>query len=255
MDLPAEIRTMIYGHLLEEDSLIGMSTYKPNQQKRRPVRESFVAGTYTARQGLSWDRESKKWKGHEPSAASILSVSKLLTQEAAPVLYGNNTFQFFNLGDLDVFLECVGNMRAGLRCISLRSRYSSRVWNNSKAPSVVRKLKDAKYFHTLTIGHDIVCPGWPWDVQLSPEAAVSSIRPLLKVLHKAQKAGAAPNDVLDLIKVDFKKCFNCVQAGSVRCRAHTSDLCKVECADLAAHCDVVTANFRSLVANALGMEE
>ena len=82
MDLPAEIRTMIYACLFQSDGLLRITTRKRVNHPRRPVpvrQDRNTRQKTTARVGKIL-----------PEGLNLLRTSKRMLQEAAPVLYGDN---------------------------------------------------------------------------------------------------------------------------------------------------------------------
>ena len=79
LELPAEVRNIIYSHLLEEDKPIRMDTTKVTHQPRRPVRLGFRSSD--GHTGLTWNRNTHKWIDQSPSAHTILRVNKQIFRE------------------------------------------------------------------------------------------------------------------------------------------------------------------------------
>ena len=255
LDLPAEIRTMIYSLLLEEDGDINISTYKPVHKPRRPVRRGFLAGPFTSRGGLTWNKEDCKWEGQEPIAHNLLSVSKFIRQEAAAVAYGNNTFNFSSPADSDMFLSSIGTMRKYIRDIS----FDMRSYMRTKAASTFHKLKDAKSLRSITLNHELICNNalYYYSRSCPPERLVADLTPLLRVLRKDQKSGSSAYDMLELIQIEFTRCSVC-KAGppkeGLQC-VYKTRRCGVTCAETPEHCEMVRQKIRKLVVKALGIKE
>lgn len=129
--LPPEIRKEIYSYLLIEDKRVVISRYKDRSQYR-VVR----MGSYrnTNRTDSTYDRDTRVWTKAAPGPDALLLVNKLVSQEAAQVLYGLNRFEFEHIAALQSFLDCVGDSRQHIRHISeiarmefLRAQRNARV--------------------------------------------------------------------------------------------------------------------------------
>ena len=123
MDLPPELRKMVYDLvLLEKTEKVYLTAYKAKARARRPVKPGFRDHSERYRrkyEGITWDKDNGKWIGVEPSALSLLRVSKDLLAETAPIVYGDHTFNFGDMGVMECFLSHVGNMRQYLRSLEL----------------------------------------------------------------------------------------------------------------------------------------
>ncbi|TKA78914.1 hypothetical protein B0A55_03916 [Friedmanniomyces simplex] len=70
LDLPPELRAMVYDMLLKEPMPIDMSTYKPNHKPRHPCRTTFRDKKLHA--ASNWDSKIGKWLDQPPSSATSL---------------------------------------------------------------------------------------------------------------------------------------------------------------------------------------
>ena len=243
LDTPAEIRTMIYSFLLEEDSPIKMTTTKPDLEPRRPTRSTY--STLNA---------------YRRTALALLRVNKQIRNEATPVMYGNNHFHFRTLSELKVFLDSVGSMRQYLRNIE----FGEESYVKSRARPVSNSLRDAINLQSLTFHHADVCKedGPQRYSAASPTQFVSDSKGLFKSLHKVPRDPTLPYNVLDLLKIKFTKCYRCRREHPENhpydqgCSATwRSASCTVLCKDADAHCKEVEAKLRGMVAKELGIEE
>lgn len=261
LDLPAEIRTMIYGHIFEESGEIRMATYKPPRQPRRSVRWSFHSGQYRSKGhgDLQWDRDQGKWLNQEPSALTVLGVCKLVFQEAAPMVYGSNTFLFHRVLDADVFLGRIGRMRRHLRTI----KFQGSAYGMGKITSVFNKLKDAKQLRTITFPHSGVCGAYyHWNAHwlgaprgyFSARTLCNYLGPLAKTLNKAQNNGQSIYNVLELIQITGREppCYRCSDGSGV-CALKNSTFCKTECNKMDVHVQKFMDECKDRIAKKLGI--
>jgi hypothetical protein len=127
MALPAELRNMIYEHLLVSKPVIWVVS-RTDQSKRkrpRPITHVVIYRKYRAWQDLD---------------VTIMSASKAIHDEAKSFLYCRNTFAFDSGYDrastLAFFLAQIGSRRHLLRhialeiCVEVTCRGDSR-WNNT----------------------------------------------------------------------------------------------------------------------------
>ncbi|KAK3707117.1 hypothetical protein LTR37_012286 [Vermiconidia calcicola] len=260
MDFPAEIRTMIYSFLLEEDDTIEMTTSKRTNEARRPVR--FGWNVRKGHEGLQWDSKGGKWLDQPPKALALLRVSKQMFEETASMMYGSNHFSFRNLGDLKFFLDAAGGMRRYLRHIHI----AARGYQGNKVASVFRSLKDSIDLYTLGIDHTNLCQdGWSrYSHTTSAELFVYTVTSMFKVLREAREGTEGARSVLDIVKVEWKRCVVC-QAAAPRFPAN-GDECRaspayryskhnVKCEEAAKHCEEVEQEMRKLLARRLGLKE
>ncbi|KAF2479618.1 hypothetical protein BDY17DRAFT_42351 [Neohortaea acidophila] len=252
LDLPAEIRTMIYGHVFEETGEIRIRTYKPRKQPRRPVRDSF--NTYCRRpsmKGLTFDRVHGKWLGQKPSALTMLSVSKRVFEEAAPIIYGDNTFAFDSTKEALLFFDCIGQMRKHLRTIRFHD-----IGAPTTTANTFRMLKDAKQLRTIEVCHGILCGSYyDWDRAHRPappdaRTLVNMLAPLAKGLYKASPSGETSHSVLDIIRVysehNGSRCYGCKIGRN--CNRANDTYCKTHCNDIAAHLKEIAAECKTRLA-------
>ncbi|KAK5676315.1 hypothetical protein LTS10_011127 [Elasticomyces elasticus] len=114
LNLPPELRVMVYKVLLQEPAPIQIWSYKPTHKPRRSCRATFRDVKLHGK--LDWMAQTGKWVGQPPIyVRSLFRVNKQIFNEAAPVLYNMNTFTFQRARDLRVFLNTIGAMREHLR--------------------------------------------------------------------------------------------------------------------------------------------
>jgi len=254
LDLPPELRKMVYDLLLQESGPITIDSYKPVNLPRRPVRLG-LRNKYNHK-GLQWDKLSGKWQGQKPSNFSLLRVNKQLRDEAAAFVYGDHTFNFYSMSDALVFVETVGSMAKYLRQLDL----ASCGYMSTKATPLLELLKDAKGLRALTVAHSTVCSSrtiyYYGRKHVTPERFVHECAPLLAALHEERKAADNEANVLDILQIEtdftLNNCLQCSQGRTDNCNKHR---CGVECKDVAAHCEKVVANIRRMIAEKLNVED
>ena len=264
MDLPPEIRTMIYTYLFKGDSELWINTYKPVNQLRRPqlrrTRVEYIANP----KGGSMAKGVKDTS--LPDGLTLLRVSRHMLREAASVLYGNNHFHVHGLSDLKIFLDTIGTMRHYLRYLHI----GKNGWWRSKARTAFHPLKDVAELRILSFDHgdvdvDTSVTGyWTSRYTTSPAGLVYQLSPLLASLKKLHAAKGNASAVLELIKIDWDKCGRCKEAASQfavddKCigsaaSVWTNNGCKVKCKDAAEHCKEVENTIRTKVAELLDIK-
>lgn len=78
LDLPPELRMMIYSFLFEEPEPITIIRFKTRGLPRRLVMSSFME--VEKHRGLEWDAKSGTWINQPPSKLALLAVSKQVLQ-------------------------------------------------------------------------------------------------------------------------------------------------------------------------------
>ena len=253
--LPPELRTMVYGFLFEEKAAITFENCKPVGKPRRPVRAGF---RYFPHQGMTWSKDDGKWIGQVPSNHSIMRVNKQLLQEAAAVAYGTNTFSFSDTNDLKIFVDTIGDMRAYLKHLEIRTGYNTR-----KARSAFYSLRSAKALRSITIFHGLLCkqqvPMWySQRYHTTIEGLVFDATSVLSLLHRGKKPSANVTNVLDILRVGWDKadCLNCKNSTSENVRTCTKCYsCETKCNKMKEACEEMTVSIRELVAKELRITE
>lgn len=239
MDLPPEIRNIVYRHLLEEDVEVQIRSYQPRGHERRPVQLSFSPGTYSRRRDQTWDAANGRWLGPGESGHSLLAVSKQMLQETATIAYGSKRFGFRKYSDARLFLDRIGSMRRFLREIELPDQIRS----VSTTQLFFKQLRDATNLQSIIVRHRDVCNKDRYSPSSSrnPKILAATMKPLLKALQKCDRAlearGKTPErDLLSLVEVEHEDDHLCYQ-----CEAKNYDLCysfnrcSVKCVDLKEH--------------------
>ncbi|TKA80865.1 hypothetical protein B0A55_02348 [Friedmanniomyces simplex] len=253
MDLPPELRKMVYDLvLLEKSEKITIESYKPVGQPRRPVRQGF---RYTGRndhKGMTWDKTRGKWIGQLPSNLGVLRVSHQVCAETASIFYGHHDFYCSDLAAMELFLHMMGEMRQYLKHISI----SENPWKPSKAKPALSLLGDAKSLRTLSLPHTLYCTDKSrWDPnRMSLETVVKDCGPMLKALCKARKNDDTAVSVFDIIKLpESEVCWQCKynkEHASYRC---SNMACGYPCAEQEEHHKAFAPKLRAAIANQLGI--
>ncbi|KAK4969485.1 hypothetical protein LTR42_008756 [Elasticomyces elasticus] len=168
-DLPAEIRNMVYGFALQRVGHLFIDV----DYTRQPPRITFsTAPIFWKRSGLS---------------ASLLGVSPQIHEEAAPILYGANTFDFIDIArnteqSLLDFLKRIGCCRQHLRRIHFPSLENAAVLR-----SALHLLKQATNLESFR---------YP-----------NALLPFLKVLQKSSQAHKDRRSPLEVLTFDGPPAF------------------------------------------------
>ncbi|KAK5135687.1 hypothetical protein LTR08_004988 [Meristemomyces frigidus] len=252
LDLPPELRKMVYGYLFDENGAIKLETHKPVREARRPVRTGFRNAKQ--HKGLTWSKADGKWIGQVSSNHAIMRVNQQLLQETAAVAYGTTTFAFTDMSDLNIFIDTIGDMCAYLKHVYVRCSY-----NSTKALSVFNNLKAAKALRSITFDHNIVCSRRTVYSRhtLDKETLVADAKRMLKALHKMKKTDDLVTSVLDIFKVgwDEKVCGNCLAPSKDLRKCSRCWSCEVSCENMAEKCEETTTSIRKLIAIKLGIKE
>lgn len=276
MDLPPEIRNMVYGYLIDAPRENMIISYKPVHKERRSISSTFRLGTYGSvnrrrgRSGLSWDPQNGKWVAQLPLPYGLLRVSRQIQSETGSLLYGNTTFSFGEWSDMSLFLDTIGNMRRFLCRVKLPFAYKG----YTKSSAIIKKLQGATSLETLLVQHEDLCSS---SVKrrghIGVHAFVAGFKHVLKAVQSSQaSAGAASSgSVLDILRIEAKigeksMCTHCSEnsqrycpdcAGNrdhdLKCYGHIN--CRVPCSEHEAHCQELADEVRAELANALGIEE
>ena len=246
MNLPPEIRTMIYGLLLTEEAPVQIRTRQTNGRHQRPVRESFL----NTAEHKSYDKDSKtgKWIGMDPSSASIIRTSRIIHIEAAPILYGTNSFFLGQILDLGVFLNTIGKNRKYIKQMRLLSTYGKST--SRKVETAMEPLGRAIGLRLLQVHHDMFCHQSCADLDKEiMKSRVEAFKPHLRQIL-AVKEDRTVQEVVDMIQVTWQKCGMCSDGNKCgQCSNSWSG--RIKCNNAAAHCDAIGVEFRKMLTEAL----
>ncbi|KXT12602.1 hypothetical protein AC579_363 [Pseudocercospora musae] len=194
LDLPPEIRNLIYDELLLERNPVKVITYKAKGRARRAVRSTLQH----SHPGLIWNSDLGTWTGQASSAHVILQVNQQILAEAGPIAYGSNVFRLDDYRGLRCFLEGIGRMRAYLKHISLFSP----IYYTTIATPALHKLKDAKGLVSLEYAAGMLSDSADTYKGVTPQGLFHDCKQLLKSLHSHRKKHrASVDDVIDVVKI------------------------------------------------------
>ncbi|CAK1365456.1 unnamed protein product [Cercospora beticola] len=158
LELPAELRVLVYEHLLVASEPWRLAALEENRSTLYP---------------------------------NILATCKLVRQEATPVLYGCNEFEFNSLlrrGSAAQFLNRISDSAYHISAITINLLLPTR----KELKSLRVLLKNCAALTKLTIGYYV------WK-SYEPHAFAKAVGPLARLLHKNQqkKQDFKTRDVLD----------------------------------------------------------
>lgn len=252
MDLPAELRQMVYEVMLEEDGPIKLSSHKPVHQAKRVVGESFRLRD--SHKDLKWDNTTGKWFGKKPSYHSVLRVNKQVHEEAVPVAYGSNRFGVADMAVLKIFLNAIGDMCKHVKHLEI---YDTS-YTVTRSNSCFRALRGAVALRSITFQHQALCSkryGWMMETMTMLPRIASDSCTMLRALREAQEDDEGATNVLDIVKVKPKGelCHRCEQQQPEACTKNYN--CATHCNELEGHNTKVAAELRRCIAKDLGIEE
>jgi hypothetical protein len=175
LDLPAEVRNMIYQFVL----------------------------VYSAGRLRQVDIKKKETGPRSELAVGIIRASRQLHSEALPLFYGQNTFSFFNPTQLGEFLEKVGPARSHIRHIHLNFVGT---WVELKSALV--QLKHAKQLQTFAVSDHAPLKLWSFGRATKLNKPMSIYLPWLKTLRKARDARGESTAVRDVFRFQVEGAFD-----------------------------------------------
>jgi hypothetical protein len=262
MDLPVELRTIIYELLLVEEELVSIVPRKSRRKGRRHVQSRLHIAP--AHSGLRWDKktwdtEKGRWADAAIGCLALAQTNKQIAQEVLPVVYGQNTFGFESTGGMLSFLDTIGSSRQFLRHVEL---YRDLRYEGGCGPKVFNSLNTAMNLRSFGICHLNICSRQGRKRgSCTLKQFLSDALPFLRMLHDSlQKRLDVDITVLDVVKIlsSVEYCDPC-EDGSRACVKTThekySHTCKISCpgADEDRHCQEVEAEFKKTLAKELGI--
>ncbi|KAK4541851.1 hypothetical protein LTR36_007383 [Oleoguttula mirabilis] len=260
MDLPPELRQMVYDLLLTEEDDVGISTYKIESEPRKLCRDSFRTRYRTEK--IKWVQLKEVAASDPPSSlSSLLLLSKQVQQEAGTSFYANNTFRFESLTDMKFFLESIKDFRRFLRYI----RLCVDGYTSTKARDTFQLLKDATSLRSFVVHHDTLCESRPRGRgyhRTSPEGFAKDCTELFNALHQALTAREdnikRVTDILQIVEghQQHRKCRHCEDSTSSHpLTCSQTHRCHINCDEVASHHDNLVADVKRLIMEALGIKE
>lgn len=200
MELPPELRKMVYTELLQDEKPIALVYDKFSRSGDRDKFKSLRRKKYIN------DGRPLHAPDAFASGRAIMSVSKLIHQEASAVGYGVNTFHFAAIPTFLRFLEDIGDMRQHLRHIELK--LNDVALGSLHIIEILRYLEEAKGLRSIIINHDAVCGQLTQPPKLR-KSFLNSMGSLLGVLQNASEDGKGLRGVLGRFTVASHLCFSC----------------------------------------------
>ncbi|EME47919.1 hypothetical protein DOTSEDRAFT_32275 [Dothistroma septosporum NZE10] len=181
LDLPREIRNMIYMLLVNCDGPTDLVPYTPNggrgDNRRRVVQRSFKLRAKDSKHG--WDDWTKKFDEPSTDSMSLLLVNRQTMEEVMEVLYGSNTFAFDSLKAIKLFEALCAHALHHIRSVELA--FDSHPFMHRVQADLERAqqaLWHATSLRKLQIRHNVVCRH-----NMDAETFVGMFTPLLKKLQ------------------------------------------------------------------------
>ena len=202
--LPPEIRKEIYSYLLIEEKRVVISRYKDKAQYRVVRMGSYRNPNRT---DSTYDRDTRVWTKAAPGPDALLLVNKLVSQEAAQVLYGLNHFEFENVAALQSFLENVGDSRQHLRHVALLGRSILYRYKWTAMDTSLRLLTQATGLRSLELPHIAFCGTLYGKSATDPRTFVQHCRPLLESLKASFERQNLDISIFDVIKIELDPCY------------------------------------------------
>ena len=244
MDLPPELRKMVYEELFSQPGKTEMDQIKPVGQPRRPCRPGFEVRKL--HEGMKWDSTFGKWIGQTPSHFSLLRVSKQLFKESAPVAYGG-TFDLPTMGVAAAFFPAIGSMGEYLRHIDL----SGYAHQKTKLRTVFRGIGNASALRSIGLPHTFICSRSRF-LSMPMWAFLEVLRPFLLKMHKNRKDVDTAVQVLDLFHIKASNpCRYCKDKIGRECINLTC--CETKCTEQATHDEETVLSFRQRLATVVGV--
>lgn len=269
LDLPPEVRSVIYRLLLAEPTAVHIAIRKRNSL-------------------YDWAMQRLPLKD-----ISILFTNRQINVEACQVLYGANAFSFYSTTALKEWLDQIGpHCVQFLRDVHIqRSRDVYSGWMASTANAALKRLSPATNLRNLSFDHANCCNALrATRVRLhatrerprvtrkpvaygivSAEQLVESCKPLLLALHKSFSAQRLDIDVRDVLRlrafgVTSPLCGSCAQTqGSYEemawrkltrsCGNYWRGVCTCRCNEREASAAEFGSEIRTLVGKLLDIED
>ena len=204
--LPLELRQKIYTLAFSSFETTTIATHsRQRDTNRRPEKVALP---------VFRDGQVKR----EPSNdTALIRVSKEVSADARPILYGYHKFTFEDTRALELFLDQIGNMKQHLRYVALGpSGYTHNLEAQSPLFGATKRsfamLAAATQLKTLSVAHFDFCrvhylkgPGNDFGNLVTESAK------LLQAIANARKSKGLKVDarLLDIVKIDLPGCSGC----------------------------------------------
>lgn len=245
LELPLDIRRMIYDELLLDPGPIDITTYKPKGAPRHAVSYQLAF-----RRDLGfWNPETRKFQHGTTNNIGVMQVNRQIRQEASTAMYGGNTFRFDKFNTCQLFLSRLGDIRVHIRHIA----FFAHAYQKTKARGMFLQLKDVNGLRTINISYrefDDLFAGGPhlWSVkQLAADCKI-----MMTALHKFRQGRSNLPSVLELIKVTWSICTGCAKAKK---REGESNVACPECTTIREAGKATQKRVRTAIAATMGIEQ
>ena len=200
LSLPPEIRQQIYTlHLADPDNL-QMATYQPHSGRRRAVQLGFEDPAQLNHIDATFNPTYGKWSNYRPSNFALVQVCREVAAEALPVMYGANTFEFLDLGDLEVWLEDIGSMARFVRHVEITG-WEGYTWGR-RGPVFDALLMLAPDLRSLEIGWRLICAEEREVGRTSLEEFMADVVPLVREIgRRLERGGEDKGKAVEVVKV------------------------------------------------------
>lgn len=245
LELPLDIRRMIYDELLLDPGPIDITTYKPKGAPRHAVSYQLAF-----RRDLgSWNPETRKFQHGTTNNIGVMQVNRQIRQEASTAMYGGNTFRFDKFNTCQLFLSRLGDTRVHIRHIA----FFAHAYQKTKARGMFLQLKDVNGLRTINISYrefDDLFAGGPhlWSVkQLAADCKI-----MMTALHEFRQGRSNLPSVLELIKVTWSICTGCAKAKKGK---GESNVACSECTTIREAGKATQKRVRTAIAATMGIEQ
>lgn len=219
LDLPVEIRQIIYSFLVTREKPIKLKRYQT-----RLVQQSFTHGTAKS---TGWDIESKKWTIREKHLLGVSGVNKQIHNEAAEMLYGTNRFIFEDPQTFSLLAKLSGTSIRHLRHVHIEI---PRGGTGIHLSAALNLLKNCASLRSLRIPHSAYCTAensysHRSKAIVSVATLVEVCTPMLFALEKARQQTRFTQSVLDVITCAPCECGGCISRAKDPSYAYGCDRC------------------------------
>jgi hypothetical protein len=205
---------------------------------------------------------------------ALIRVSKEVSADARPILYGYHKFSFEDTRALELFLEQIGDMKQHLRYVALDpSGYEQNLGTQSPLYSATKRsfamLAAATQLQTLSVAHYDFCrslylKGPSNDFR---NLVTDSAQLLQAIVNARRSKGLKVNaSLLDIVKIELPDCSGCFTCNKSAGKQYTtikrgvrfkqgcltrSLRCCCKCLDAEGHNKALMAGFKLSVADTL----
>ncbi|CAK4033946.1 Hypothetical predicted protein [Lecanosticta acicola] len=200
VELPVEIRDMIYGYCVTDGEPISLRVYHRQLGSFRLVEKSFRASKMSVHVPKNWDPHAKKWTGRERDAFNMLQVSRQFHDETAKVLYQTNTFEFHSARALEMLIKRNPHAASYLRRVRIDDSWAFNRWQEAALKKIRLALKTLSRLDGLrsfTLSGKTVT-----EAGLDADDLVNKCVPVLNEIHRRCQQENVKAKILDALRVD-----------------------------------------------------